>query len=372
MLAVAATVLGLGSLGAVLAPNLAGLVGARVVQGAGAGAIPTLSMVLLAHRFAGPARARALGIQIAGVGLGHAVGPLAGGVLVDIVGWRGAVAVGLLVLPTVPLLARMGSPRTERVSLDPAGTALLAVFVVGLVASVNRGLRSGDVALMVSLGIGLAVVGTMLWWHVRRHPNGILLQRVVGTREFIVTALQGGLGQAGFLLLITALPLVFGQTRNLTGIRLGLILVPMAAAVAVTSPRHGLVSEAIGRRATTALALVAIPLGGLLAASVGATAGLSAVALVLIVSGVGFGLLNAPLVDHLSSVFPGRIRGDVLGLHNLVFFTGGALGSAVASVVVGAAEDPTGGLRALTSGLLAVGVAGAVPLLRGRTRVGGA
>jgi MFS family permease len=80
---------------AVLAPDLGTLVAARVLQGVGAGALPTLSMALIARRLSGPARARALGINVAAVGMGFAGGPLFGGLLLEAFGCRGTMALGL-------------------------------------------------------------------------------------------------------------------------------------------------------------------------------------------------------------------------------------------------------------------------------------
>lgn len=70
--------LGAGSAAAALAPTLELVIGARLVQGLGSGAIPTLATALIAGRFDGLDRARALGVIIAAVGGGQALGPLAG------------------------------------------------------------------------------------------------------------------------------------------------------------------------------------------------------------------------------------------------------------------------------------------------------
>ncbi|MBW3670554.1 MAG: MFS transporter, partial [Acidobacteria bacterium] len=65
----------------------------RLLQGLGSGAIPTLATALIAGRFDGADRGRALGVIIAAVGGGQALGPLLGGVLLEFGGWRPAVSI---------------------------------------------------------------------------------------------------------------------------------------------------------------------------------------------------------------------------------------------------------------------------------------
>jgi len=127
-----------GSLVAAFAPTLPLLVAARVVQGAGAGAIPTLSASAIALQFDGPERSRALGTIVASVGLGLAAGPLLGGLTLELVGWQGPVAFGILAAPAAVLLARYPFPRPTGAVLDVRGAALVAAGVIGLTFAVNR------------------------------------------------------------------------------------------------------------------------------------------------------------------------------------------------------------------------------------------
>ncbi len=106
-IAAGASVLGLGALTASLAGAFPVVVAARVAQGLGAGAIPTLAFAIASERFDGATRDRAIGYIVAGVGAGQALGPLLGGALIDSVSWRGAVAVGALALPATLVVARL-------------------------------------------------------------------------------------------------------------------------------------------------------------------------------------------------------------------------------------------------------------------------
>src|ERR1700679_1354573 len=77
------------SLACALAPTVAVLIAARLVQGVGAAMLVPSSLALLNHAYPdGKERGRAVGIWAAGASLALTAGPLAGGILITLVGWR--------------------------------------------------------------------------------------------------------------------------------------------------------------------------------------------------------------------------------------------------------------------------------------------
>ena len=89
----------LGLIGSYLSPNLPALIGARVVQGLGCALFLSTRNAIGMEGFPPARRGMALGIIIAAVGLGAGSGPLIGGQLIDVFGWRSVyVAVAPLAL----------------------------------------------------------------------------------------------------------------------------------------------------------------------------------------------------------------------------------------------------------------------------------
>src|SRR5918992_380585 len=116
------------------APNATVLAIARVFQGLAGGLIAPQTSGFVQNLFRGPERARAFGLLGAVIGVSTAIGPLLGGLLVNLggpdLGWRLVfyvnVPIGLVLLPLAyRLLPRAALPR-ERQSLDPVGVALFA------------------------------------------------------------------------------------------------------------------------------------------------------------------------------------------------------------------------------------------------------
>ncbi len=126
------------SLGCALAPSLPLLLAARFVQGVGSAMLMPNSLAILGSAFAGPAKGRAIGIWAAtGAAMG-AVGPVLGGWLIDVAGWR---TIFLINLPVAVAAIVLGvrscrATRAPRATLDWAGgltvTAALGALTYGL------------------------------------------------------------------------------------------------------------------------------------------------------------------------------------------------------------------------------------------------
>ena len=377
-LAFGAGLVAFGALVAVLAVSLPMLIAARIVQGIGAGAIPTLSMALIARRLSGPARARALGINVAAVGVGFALGPLLGGLLVESFGWRGAMALGILVAPAVPLVLRFdpdrGAPETP---VDVRGIALLGGTVAALIVVVNRGpvlgLASAPIVVSAGIALGLAV---FLRAHARRRSWSAFPLETVGNRSLVRVMFLAFAGQAAFLGALVIVPVAAARTHGIDGFQLGLLLVPMAVLIAMLSPQNGRLEARVGRRSTTAIAHILIAGGALVLALMGAAAAPALLAAGLVVGGIGFAFLNAPLANEVTRLFPSERRSVALGIYNLALFLGTTTGAAISTAVVQAEwELPILVGRAVpgfTSGLLLLATFPAVALIVARLDSGSA
>lgn len=334
-LAFGALLVAVGALAAVLAVNLPMIIAARIVQGVGAGAIPTLSMALIARRLSGPARARAIGINVAAVGVGFALGPLLGGLLLEGFGWRGAMALGMLVAPTIPIVLRFDPDRGDPdARVDGRGIVLLAGAVAALVFLVNRVPVLGGSPAILAAGVAFVVLGGLLIAHARHRPWSAFPLAIVGDRGLQRVMVLAFAGQAAFLGALVIVPVAAARTHGVGGFLLGLLLLPMAGLIALLSPQNGRLEARVGRPTTTAAAhlLIAVGVAGL--AVVGAGAEPAVLAAGLVVGGIGFSFLNAPLANEVTRLFPNERRSVALGIYNLALFLGTTAGAAIATGVV--------------------------------------
>ena len=320
---------GLMTGGAVLgafAPSFEVLLGARLLQGLGAAAVPTLGMAIVSARYEGTVRTAALG-RVAGVAAAViALGPLAGGLVADLAGWRAVVALPALGLLVVPALWRAVPTSGTGARLDILGAVLVAGTAAGLVLLVQSPAAGFVVATAgaVLLGLGVPAVAA----RVRRRPEGFLPTAVLHQPIVVRSALAASAVPAAWFALLIAVPAVLA-VEGWTPLQVGLALVPSAVTAFVAprlagplltrlGPARSLVTSGM----TAAAALVIAALG---AASGSATVLVTAVVLVTF----AFGLGQPALMAAVGGAVAADVRGVALGIAMLVFLVGGGVGSAV-------------------------------------------
>lgn len=325
-LLVGVTLMTVGALAGALAPNFGVLLVARVLQGAGAAAVPTLGVTIVSARFSGDAKGVALG-RVAGIAAAlSCLGPLAGGVVEGLLGWRAVIALPMLGVLLLPLLWRSVPTEGSGARLDLLGAALVAATAAGVVLLVQSPSTGPVVA---AVGAALVVGGAPLvavW--VRRRPNGFLPISVIRNPAVVRSAVAAAAIPAAWFALLIAVPAVL-VGRGWEPWQVGVALLPSAVAGLLAPRTAGPLLSRVGPAWSLALAGV-IAAAALGVASLGAYAG-SAVLLVTAVVGVtlAFGLGQPALMEAVGDAVDDDVRGVALGVATLFFLVGGGVGSAV-------------------------------------------
>jgi EmrB/QacA subfamily drug resistance transporter len=338
---------GLASLLVGLAPYAWWLIAARALQGIGAAILAPSSLALLTASFPeGTGRARAVAAYSAVAGIGASAGLVVGGALADLISWRAGfflnVPIGLAML----LAARRYLEVRERTlggRFDLTGALSATLGMTGLVFAVIessvRGWTSPTTVAPLAVGVAL-LVGLGVNEAHAEHP--IMPLRLFASRirvgAYLVRMLYLGAMMGFFFFTTQYLQGVLGFTP----LEAGIAFLPMSAvnfAVAL------LVNRVLGRfGATTTLVLgVASTLAGMAwLGQVGAGSGyLTAVALPMVLIGVGQGLAFAPLTSAGLAGAAAQDAGAASGLVNTFHQIGSSLGLAVL-VAVGVSAAPTG------------------------------
>ncbi|MFJ9947359.1 MFS transporter [Kitasatospora sp. NPDC091207] len=371
-------VFALASLGAGFAGGLGVLVACRAVQAVGGAMMQANSVALVARGVPGHAMRRALGIQAAAQGLGLALGPSLGGLLVEHASWRWVfwinVPVGLVgILAGWFLLPRTrAEPWAPRVGggdgrFDLPGLLLLtgATTALLLALSTASGLplpgwaAAGLLLLAVLLALGLVR-------QERRTARPILAPGLVNT-----PGVRPGLAVAliGYLLLFC--PLVLGPVllteAGAPVLRAGLVITLLPAAFAVAATVGGALlprgwSDVTRCRFGAAVAGAGLLLFALL------PVGVAWAAAPLLVAGYGLGLLLPANNALVMRAIPAECSAVGGGMVNMARSLGTALGTAVPVLGVHLAGAVSGG-RTVLLALAAVAVL-AVALVRPTGRAG--
>ncbi|RYB94654.1 MFS transporter [Nocardioides oleivorans] len=349
----------IGALVAAVAPTFQVLLGARMVQGAGAAALPTLGVAVLSSRYAGEIRGVAFG-RLAGVSAAvGCLGPLAGGVVEAAFGWRAVMALPILGALVLPFIWRALPTGGSGAKLDVVGAILVCLTAAGMVLLV----QSPSAGLLVAaLGAVLLFAGVpAVHATVRRRPDGFLPVEVIRNATVVRTAVSASSIPASWFALLIATPAVL-LAEGWEAWQVGVAMLP-SAAIALFVPR--LVGPMLRRvgpgRSVGAAALVAS--GAILLAALGAhfaSATILVIGIVFVT--VAFGLGQPALSAVVGDAVHENVRGVALGVSTLLFLIGGSIGSAVIAGLSG----PLGmtGALLLLAALPVLGLIVLAPTLR--------
>ena len=283
-----------GALVAAVAPTFPVLLVARLFQGAGAAAIPTLGMAILAMRYDGALRGLALA-RLAGTAAAIVcLGPLAGGLVNNLLGWRAVMAIPVLSTVVVPFLWRDLTRGGTGDRLDVLGAVLVALTAGGGVLLVQSPTTGVLVAVVGGLLIVLGVPAVAAW--VRRRPDGFLPETVIRNPTVVRGAAAAAAVPAAWFGSLVGVPVVLVHAGWETW-QVGVLLIP-SAVIALMLPRfvapvHARIGVPLTLVGSGVLAAVALVLAALGTSLVSAPVLVVSMALVAVAFGFGQPTLGA-------------------------------------------------------------------------------
>lgn len=322
-----------------LAPSLGWLVAARVLQAVGGSILNPVAMSIITNTFTDAReRARAIGVWGGVVGLSMAAGPVVGGLLVQLVGWRSIfwvnIPVGLLALALTALFvpeSRAGHARRPDVAGQALVIVILAALTYGIIEGPGRGWGSPEILGLFALS-ALALAALVRVERRRAEPLiDLRFFRSIPFSGATVIAVSAFIALAGFLFLNT---LYLQDVRGYSALHAGLLTLPMAAVTAITGPLSG---RRVARRGSRPSLLIAggfITLAALLLEFVTPTTPVVFLCVVYALFGLGFGTVNPPITNTAVSGMPRSQAGVAAAVASTSRQVGQSMGVAVIGSVV--------------------------------------
>ena len=315
------------------APSAEFLVGARIVQGIGAAVMTPGIYAIITDGFAGRNLGKAMGALTGTAAIGLSIGPLLGGLLVQVVGWRWiffinlplAVFAAVAVYRAVPGGHRAGGPR-----IDLPGLALLALALsllnIGLLEGGPAGWTNPVTLTLLSLG----VAGLLAFWAVESQVPDPLVDPAVLRRPEMAAANAVGFCMQFVSTAVTVLVAIWLQEGlRVSALSAGLALLPMTLPVTVAAPLAGRWVPRFGARRLVITGTVAVAVG---TAAIGAgalTGRYGPVIPGLALFGCGFATVLTALTTALMSGAGELDRGMVSGIYNTARNVGASIGVGV-------------------------------------------
>ena len=336
---------GLASVACTVAPTTPWLVGARVAQGVGAALLLPGTLAVIAEAYPGrQAQARAIGVW-AGIGsLALPAGPLLGGVLVQVAGWRAIFAVNIPIILIALVVAHRVVPEEgprSAAPLDRTGTALgaatLAATTLAVIEAGHGG--AGPLAVTAAAAALAALAGFAVTELHSAHP---MLPPALWRRPAFVAANGAAgvmnLGTLGMLFLLTA----YLQTiQDRSALEAGVALLPLFVPLVVLAPWSGRLTGRLGPRAPMVAGLLTAATGFELISTWSSTTAYVLVLPALLLWGVGLGILTPAVVAAAVTTVDEARSGLASGVNNTARQAGGAVGIAVYGAVAGPATRPS-------------------------------
>jgi EmrB/QacA subfamily drug resistance transporter len=310
-----------------VAPSFPLLLAGRLVQGVGAALLMPNSLAILGATFGGEARGRAVGTWAAVGAAAGAIGPLAGGWLIDTVGWRAIFLINLPIAAGAMVACALfvrAPPDPDPQPLDLVGAALASLGLAALTWGLTEitGAMGPTAAPLGALSAGALAMAAFLWAERRRGERAMMPLSLFGSRTFVgltvlTFLLYGALG--GLLLLV---PFVLIEAKGYAATAAGAALLPLPLLLSMASPLMGGLAGRIGPRWPLTIGPMVVAGGCLLAMRIGGPGSYWTTTLpALLVISIGMAGAVAPLTT---------------GFNSAVARTGGLIATALLGAVLAA------------------------------------
>ncbi|QMU68415.1 MFS transporter [Streptacidiphilus sp. P02-A3a] len=327
-------IFGLGSLLCSFATSPGELIAYRAAMGLGGAFVMPATLAIIMNVFEREEQPRAIGIYSGAVGLAIAIGPVVGGLLLSHFWWGSVflVNVPIVVVALIGMVWLVPDSRDPKPGrLDPVGVLLSILGLVLLVYGIIQGGQDADFTVTsawapIAGGLLLLVVFV---WHQQRTAHPVLTVGWFRDRHFSAAVVSIGL--TFFALMgVTFFSVFYLQSvRGYSALHAGLLLLPLAGAQLLVSPRARHAVTRFGANVTVGvgLLLIAVTFAGYLL--LGRTTSIWVLEVLGFVQGSGMALVMPPATVTIMSSLPREKAGSGSAVSNTFRQVGGSLGVAI-------------------------------------------
>lgn len=328
------------SVGGALATDLGQVIAARAAMGVFAAAVFPATLAMIINIFTDvKERAIAVAAWTAMAGFAIAIGPTAGGWLLEHFSWHSVFWVNIPVAVVILVFARLLVPESRAAhtgGLDVVGIALSLLSVTALVWTIIEAPNQGWLSPISLVGFVFAVVcfAVFVRWEMRT-SSPVLNMSLFRIRRFSLPAVAimvAYFSMFGFLFMITQ---YFQGVMELSPLQFGVHSLPFAVAIAVGAPLATLIAQKVGTTAVIVFGLVVMSVGMFIAGQVNVeTPYMGPVLVSMVLMGLGLAIVQGPATESIMSSVALDEAGAGSAVNDTTREAGGTLGVAVLGSIV--------------------------------------
>lgn len=306
----------------------------RVIQGAGAAPMLSLSLALVCNVFPSGEQPRALGIWAAVSAVALAIGPLAGGLLIEldwrVIFWMNLPVSILGIAITIAAAPESTDPAAGN-RIDWAGLAALSVGLTAVVLALVQA-QAWDGEVVVALGL-VGVLALLVFGLIERRVKAPIVEF-----DLFRNGPYFGASAAAFALVGSYWAVMFFQPQYLQDVRghspilSGLMILPVTAPMIFISPFSGRLIKRFGARQLMTIGMVWGLLGLIVLTRIDGDSPYALLLVGYLLFGIALGLVYAPMSTAAMAAMPG----EKVGIASGVLAMDRVLAGAVALAAVGA------------------------------------
>ncbi len=332
-LVIGLVIFGAGSLVAGFATSADILIACRAVMGIGGAFIMPSTLSILVQVFTEPReRAQAIGIWAAVAGAAVAIGPILGGLLLEVTSWHAIFWVNpplvvLALLATLALVPESRDPSKPR--LDPLGAVLSTIGIIAFVVTVIEVPDQGFSAVTIGSTITAIVFITAFVWWERKAPRPLLPMSLFTNRLFTVAIITVALVYGALMGVMFFLPQFLQLVQGNSPLQSGVAMLPAAGGLFLASLFSPRWAERFGTRRIVVSGLLLVVVGLALAAYLTADSAYIHVGASLGLMGLGLGMVLPQATNAVLASVPRERAGMGSAVNDGVGELGGSLGVAI-------------------------------------------
>ncbi len=324
------------------APSLSVILLARIMQGAGGGALQPLSQSILLESFPVQKRSQAMAAYGLGIVVAPVLGPTLGGWLTDTFSWRYAfyinIPVGILAVFMVSRFVH-DPPYIKNAKVGPfdnIGFGLLMVWTGCLQIVLDKGQEDDWFgAIWVRWAVGALVVGLVGWiWRSWTNRRGLLDLHVLKNRNFRTGCFLIALLGMCIYITIAVLPLYYQEILGYTAFTAGLVVGPRGIGSFIGSPVIGFLGTRIDNRKLLTAGFLGFGICSLYFGTVNLSIGPYTLLIPILITGFALSFVFVPLATLSTSTLSREEMGNATGLFNMLRNIGGSIGIAMATTAI--------------------------------------